>query len=209
MKKKVLALALLLTLALSSCATLKLEGSMLGSLDGISRIGVTSVSYGERTLPVIPLIDAGLHNAAVSSVKEELLAAESENAEVITSAIVNGVAARTDSDAVVVDSDPALFENEESSADHAVSIIQEKELDALVVVTTRVETSGVSGFGINGANSVKLKIKIFGSDGSLISEGYYRTAAEMTKPKDVNAYRALLRSSNENIDSLLDLLLIK
>jgi len=192
-----ISLVLFVLFVFGSCTTFKSQVlSVSPDLNSIKSMGIASVNFNDRSLPILPLLDAGLHNAAVDSVAEELFLAEKEYEPVITEIVKTEFETYSGLTPLVIDANPSSQSYGDLDLAWAASLAKDNGVDAVVVPMIRVETRDVSGFGINGFSLVAMTLNIVHADGTLIGEGLFFSELETASPSNVPAYKALIENAS-------------
>lgn len=134
-----------------------------------TKIVVAPVLFTERSLAILPIIDAGIYNAGVAKTKSEQLEIEKAAGVTATAAYVKAIADKSGKPTVASEAVPEtvafdMFSKVES-ADYPKKIAAETGADVVVVVLSRVRTTGIVSYGFSGFNLLDSTMYVFDKDG--------------------------------------------
>jgi len=175
-------------------------------------VGVVEVVFSERVLPVLPLIDAAFHNAAVQSAAPELREADSRVQADMNDYLAEQISAVTGVSAVRVENplSEVPWDMFEDSTPRVVELAQRACLRAkttfVVIPTFRVRTPGIGPLGAS--NLIEGRLYVFDDSGVRVGEAHYTSDYTYLRGSDVEGYEStLLMGYRSFVAELVPLLL--
>lgn len=201
----------ILIVLLSSCSSLSvLVKSSDPALKSITSLAFVETGFSERILPVLPLLDAGIYNSAVKNAAVNLFDVEEAATDKLNSIFPTVLKELSSGDITTVENpfgteDFSLFDIPDTFTLQKIKdIAKETSTDAVVLCTIRVETTGVSAFGINGASFVRSNVYIYSKEGTLLAEGQFVSETVTAGPSSVSGYENLLNQCPGLVQQLLE-----
>lgn len=204
MKNKVLLISIFVVLLLASCSTMNVAVINHEPVSEVSSMAVLPVNFSERSLPTLPLIDAGIYNTAANSVVTQTQEIEDNAEQEITDSVVSLLSEKSGLDVQVIESGYPEFNFDTESYAWAASLAEENGVDVVVVPNIKVNTRSVGSFGIKGGSTLDMTLDFVSADGTLLVEGLFVTSAVVAGPKDLANYLSLVNSYQIFVPQLID-----
>lgn len=206
LKFKKLALVVICLLFAFSCTSVKvLVNTKNEALKTVSSIGIVTLNFNERSKPVLPLIDAGIYNAASDEIADVQRQEEKKVAVKITDFFADQFGSKLNATPVVINENASQFEYTKLDLAWAQQIAVNNNLDAVIVPMARVVTAGVGIFGINGTNFLSVTVFVVSADGDLLADGYFQSTSKKAGPKNIEAYSEVVNNYSIRGTELINL----
>ncbi len=211
MKFKVTVLIAVAALSLLGCMTTKVQviQKPTAPLAGVKAV-VADVVMTQRTVPMFPLIDAGIYRAAVNNAEAQLKAVDetktSEMGSVLETSYKDTFGAEVIRGAAPFAGPLTPGFYAAPTADAVSRIADEATAygaDLVVIPTARVVTTGVSGFGIIGYTYAGLDLFVFDKSGKLVASGQLMTNVKGFAAQDMASYGTILDEARVLIPDLI------
>jgi hypothetical protein len=198
--------------AMVSCASLPYEVSQKGDPAVLGQKTVfLDVALAPRSFAVLPLIDAGIYNAAAASAEKSFKTVEETKSRLMRDTIADAYARQYGTEVIrtAYPFEPDKIslnyfsEANEETISKLVALCEENGAEVIVAVVGQVACTGVGTFGIKGANQMRISLCVFDKKGQLLARGTVNTPPRQAGPTDTASYGFLFDEGSAYFISLL------
>jgi hypothetical protein len=164
-----------------------------------------------RSLAVLPLIDAGIYNAAVAGAEKSFKQVEETKMRLMRDTIADAYERQYGGEliraAYPVEQDKISFnyfsEASEETVAKLVALCEENEAETIVAVVGQIVCTGVGTFGIQGVNQMRISLCVFDKKGQLLAQGNVNAPGQKAGPSDAVSYGFLFDEGSAYCVSML------
>jgi hypothetical protein len=176
----------------------------------VSKIVLIPVVYTERSLKLIPLVDAGIYNAALSASSGKQQDIMKEAATDSTDFYQYEIGKKTKKNVILAAAAPEKVPYDISKSTDIAEFIKktctENAAEETVFIVSRVRTTNVAAFGINGKNLLESTMYVYDKNGTLSGSAMFTTNEFMATAGNMNSFTSLCNSYKDTGTQLVKLL---
>jgi hypothetical protein len=202
--KKIINCGLLVFIALFvvSCASTSSSQKKTISVDEFSNSNVVVANFimAPRSKVYIPLIDAGIYNAALNTAEPKFLPLQEKNLEDLNVRFSDYLKTNYNSEVINIsfinDTKNEMdlnyyFKPSDEVKAKVIEICAENDAKYFIGAIGQLRTLGVAALGLNGSNDLVFFITIFDASGNIVSGDIFKTPVTMIEASDYLKFASL------------------